>query len=74
MKTTPLFLIGACLLALSGSTLHSQSPAAPRTVPQALQELKMRNQRLLEQQAATLQKLDELEKASAQLRIFARRS
>jgi tRNA A37 N6-isopentenylltransferase MiaA len=75
MKTSQFLFLGAALLLVGGTTLHSQqSGTAPRSVPQALQEMRARNQKLLEQQAATLQKLDELEKNAAQLRVFARRS
>ena len=75
MKTVSLVLACGGLLLLCGSPLQSQQPAtAPRTAAQTLQDMRAQNQRLIEQQTATLQKLDELEKAAAQLRVFARRS
>jgi hypothetical protein len=68
-----LLAIAASLFTAAG--LHSQSPApAPRTPQQTLQAIKMQNQKLLEQQAATLQKLEEMHKAAQQLRILARRT
>ena len=39
----------------------------------ALQALKAANDEILKQQAATLQKLDEIEKAANELRIFSKR-
>jgi hypothetical protein len=39
----------------------------------ALQALKAANEEILKQQAATLQKLDEMEKAANELRIFSKR-
>ena len=57
----------------------SQAPAAPddsgsiQAALKMLQEMKAANEETLRKQAATLQQLDELEKAADQLRIFARR-
>lgn len=72
---TPLFLVlaAAALLAL-GSTLHAQAPAAAKSPQQILQAMKLKNQELLEKQAVTLQKLEELEKDAEQLKIFGKRS
>jgi len=39
----------------------------------ALQQMKAANEELLRKQAATLQKLDELEKAAEQIKIFSKR-
>lgn len=38
-----------------------------------VQELKVKNQELLQKQAATLEKLDELEKAAEQMKIYSKR-
>ena len=57
----------------------AQAPAAPddsgsiQAALKMLQEMKAANEETLRKQAATLQQLDELEKAADQLRIFARR-
>lgn len=41
---------------------------------QALQQLKAANAELLKRQAATLQQLEEIEKAAEQIKIFSSRS
>jgi len=57
----------------------TQAPAVPddsgsiQAALKMLQEMKAANEETLRKQAATLQQLDELEKAADQLRIFARR-
>lgn len=48
--------------------------AANQTALKALQALKAANDEILRQQAATLLKLDEMEKAANELRIFSKRS
>lgn len=40
----------------------------------ALQAMKAANEEILKQQAATLQKLDEIEKAAQEIRIYTKRS
>jgi len=79
MKT---FLLISAIFAgvgLSSLPLQSQAPAPTPVIPagtplQQLKAIRDLNVKLLEQQAATLLRLDELEKAADQLRIFARRS
>jgi hypothetical protein len=58
----------------------TQAPAATadtanatQDAVKALQALKAANDEILKQQAATLQKLDEIEKAANELRIFSKR-
>jgi hypothetical protein len=58
----------------------AKSPAAPavadasaQTTLKALQEIKAANTEILKQQEATLQKLDELEKAAQEIRIYTKR-
>jgi hypothetical protein len=58
----------------------TQAPAATaetanltQDAVKALQALKAANEEILKQQAATLQKLDEMEKAANELRIFSKR-
>ena len=48
------------------------NPAAAAAF-KTLQEMKAANEELLRKQAATLQKLDELEKAAEQIKIFSKR-
>jgi len=47
--------------------------AATQTTLKALQAIKAANDELLKQQAATLEKLDELEKAANEIRIYSKR-
>ena len=72
MKTPILFLVVAGLS--FGATVHSQNAVAPKTPMQQLQEMRTKNQLLLEKQTATLVRLDELHKQAAQLRFFTKRS
>lgn len=74
MKTLLSLVLSAATLLALGSTLHSQAPVAAKSPQQILQAVKLKNQELLEKQAVTLQKLDELEKDAEQLKIFAKRS
>lgn len=80
MKHTLLLI--TLVAGIAAGTLHevrSQAPA-PSVAAQAgtpLDQLKVirdQNSKLLEQQAATLQKLDELEKSSQSLKVLGRRS
>jgi hypothetical protein len=61
------------LMFLSG-TEAVRSQAAKPSAEQQLKDLKAANAKLLETQAATLQKLDEVLKDAQQLRTFARRT
>jgi hypothetical protein len=58
----------------------ANSPATPavaavstQTTLKALQEIKTANTEILKQQEATLQKLDEIEKAANEIRIYTKR-
>lgn len=74
MKTSTLSaLIAVCIFALSAH-LYSQTPATPKTPVQQLQEIKAANTRQLERQAATLLKLDELQKAAQQIKFLGKRA
>lgn len=68
-----ILLTGAVCLAFAPSLL-SQAPQAGGSPKEQLQRIKATNQKIMEQQAATLQKLDELQKEAAQVRILARRT
>lgn len=68
-KVTALAL-GVCALT---QPLQSQT-ARVKSVRETVQEMKAANQKLIEQQAATLQKLDEMQKEASQLRILVRRT
>ncbi|MEO6789018.1 MAG: hypothetical protein ABI318_23080 [Chthoniobacteraceae bacterium] len=85
MKRALLSLVIAAALAGTGAILRSQD-AAPAPAPepvapiqtgpplQMLKNIRDANAKLLEKQAATLQKLDEMEKTAEQLKIFGKRS
>ena len=47
--------------------------AATQTALKALQAIKATNDEILKQQAATLQKLDEMEKTAQEIRIYSKR-
>jgi hypothetical protein len=47
--------------------------ASTQTTLKALQALKAANDEILKQQAATLEKLDEIEKAANEIRIYSKR-
>jgi hypothetical protein len=47
--------------------------ASTQTTLKALQAMKAANDEILKQQAATLQKLDEMEKAAQEIRIYSKR-
>ena len=77
MKAPSLFLWSAAVAVALSTSLHSQAPAdaAPaKTQIEKLQRIKAENAKLLERQAATLHKLDELAKEAQQLKIFGSRS
>ena len=79
MKRTLLLITLLAGLEATSPKLHSQAPAPAVAVPAggALEQLKAirdQNAKLLEQQAATLQKLDDLEKTSQTVKVLGRRS
>jgi hypothetical protein len=56
------------------SPVTENAAASTQAVLKALQAMKTANDELLRQQAATLQKLDEIEKAANEIRIYTKRS
>ena len=66
--------------AMTPATTVKSAAAAENTanstqaVLKALQAMKAANDEILKQQAATLQKLDEIEKAANEIRIYTKRS
>jgi len=74
MKTLTLSaLVAGCMLALTAH-LHSQAPGVPKPPLQQLQEIKLKNQELLEKQAAALQKLEAIQKEAEQVKFLAKRT
>ncbi len=71
MKRLTILILAGLLAGLA--PLHSQAPAKQSAI-ERLQTLKAQNEKLLEQQAATLQRLEEIQKEAQQLRILARRT
>jgi len=70
----PFALLLALALGFVGFAVPLRSQVASGTAIQKLQSMKETNKKLLEQQDATLLKLDEIQKDAEQLRIFARRT
>jgi hypothetical protein len=68
----PLSLSAVALFALSNH-LHSQAPA-PKSPMENLKALKQKNEELIQKQTQTLQKLDDLEKESEQIKAMGRRT
>lgn len=67
--------------AITPATANAQSPvtaavttASTQATLKALQAIKAANDEILKQQAATLEKLDEIEKAAQEIRIYTKRS
>jgi hypothetical protein len=71
-KTTTLLTL-AGLLVLGGAHLETRADAE-RTPLQKLQSIKEQNQKVIDLQAATLLKLDDVTKDAEQLRTFSKRS
>ena len=74
MKTSLVFAIVFAATVLGSSQTRSQAPGARVTTAEALTAIKAQNQKFLDQQAATLQRLEVLKKEAGQMRIFARRN
>jgi Spy/CpxP family protein refolding chaperone len=74
MKIILSHLLTAAAVFTLTATLHSQAPGASKTPLQLAQALKAKNQELIEKQKQTLEKLDDLDKQAAQLKIFGKRS
>jgi hypothetical protein len=55
------------------SVTAAVTTAATQTLLKALQGMKAANDEILKQQAATLEKLDEMEKAAQEIRIYSKR-
>ena len=73
MKTFTIFLWSAAAIIGLGGSLQSQN--APAKSPlEALQTLKTQNAALLEKQAATLLKLDDVAKEAQQIKFLGKRS
>ena len=78
MKRTLIILAAAIGFTATSLTLHSQAPA-PAALPaksplEQLKAMRDANAKLIEQQAKTLQQLDEMEKTSQSLKMLGRRA
>ena len=73
MKTSLLILAGILLASAPMALLHSQA-AQPKSPLETLQTLREQNILLIEKQAATLLKLDELAKDAQQVKFFGKRA
>ena len=79
MKRSLLIITLIAGFGATSTTLHSQAPIPAVAIPagnplEQLKAIRDQNAKLLEQQAATLQKLDELEKTSQTVKVLGRRS
>ena len=74
MKTFLSLTLSAVALFALALNLHSQAPAAPKTPLQIIEAMKAKNAELIEKQTQTLEKLDDLEKQSGQLKAFGKRT
>jgi len=70
-KFAPTLIAVSALLGLAVN-LHSQG-ILPKTPVQKLRELKAKNDEIIQKQAATLEKLDDLDKQAEQMRFFVKR-
>ena len=57
-----------------GPAIADSAPGSTQAALKVLQAMKAANEEILKQQAATLQKLDEIEKAANEIRIYSKRS
>ncbi|MBA3881845.1 MAG: hypothetical protein H0X73_03805 [Chthoniobacterales bacterium] len=60
--------------AVAGASSPEQEPASKGALLQSLQQLKAANDEVLKRQAATLQQLETIEKAAAEIKIYSSRS
>jgi hypothetical protein len=74
MKTIALLLIGAAFAITLTADVRSQAAAPAKTPLQQLQAIQTENAKLLEKQAATLQKLEEMRLQAQQIKSFTARS
>lgn len=73
MKRASLWVLAGILSVGVVGHVHSQGAAGAKSALQQLQAIKAQNAELLNKQGVTLQQLDTLQKASAQLKIFSKR-
>ena len=73
MKTLALTLWSAAILVALNGPLHSENAPA-KSALETLQQMKTQNAALLEKQAATSVKLDEIAKEAQQIKFLGKRS
>lgn len=73
MKTLALFIWSAAILVALNGPLYSENAPA-KTPLEALQQAKAQNAALIEKQAATSLKLDEIAKEAQQVKFLGKRS
>jgi hypothetical protein len=74
MKTLTLSLATAALTFALVASVYSQAPAVAKSPLQQLQEMKTKNQALIEKQAGALQKLEVIQKEAEQVKFLAKRT
>jgi ribulose 1,5-bisphosphate carboxylase large subunit-like protein len=72
---TPMPIVVPAMTPTSGRTPAAAAVtiAATQTTLKALQAIKAANDEILKQQTATLEKLDEIEKAANEIRVYSKR-
>jgi hypothetical protein len=72
---SPMPVVVPAITPATAQTSATPAVATPssQTTLKALQEMKAANNEILKQQEATLQKLDEIEKAANEIRIYTKR-
>jgi hypothetical protein len=70
---TPLIVPAMTPATTVKSPAGENAAASTQALLKALQAMKTANEEILRQQAATLQKLDEMEKAAQEIRIYTKR-
>jgi Spy/CpxP family protein refolding chaperone len=73
VSRSTVFAVAAAIALGTAVHVRSQAPAEATSPIEALQLIKAGNQKIIDQQDATLKRLDEVEKEAQQLRILARR-
>ncbi|HYR57241.1 MAG TPA: hypothetical protein VEO95_01375 [Chthoniobacteraceae bacterium] len=74
MKTPAIFFAAIAVALALGGAAHSQNSILPQTPVQKLEAVKAKNKQLLDKQAETLKKLEEMELQSQQIKFLGKRT
>ncbi len=73
MKARPLLVVLAVLASAIPASLQSQAPR-PAGALETVKAMEVANKKIIEQQAATLETLKEMQKTAEQIKVFAKRT